>query len=103
VLTSTVTREGRERPESVGNVRLGDVRVPTLIVHHRQDACRATPYADTPSLLRDLKQAPRRELISFDGGDPPQSAPCEARSAHGYVGLEADVIASIVRWIKASL
>jgi predicted alpha/beta-hydrolase family hydrolase len=102
VLTSTVTREGRERPESVGDVRLGDVRVPTLIVHHRQDACRATPYADMPSLLRDFKQAPRRELISFDGGDPPQSGPCEARSAHGYVGLEAEVVAAIVRWITAS-
>jgi pimeloyl-ACP methyl ester carboxylesterase len=102
VLTSTVTREGRERPESVGDVRLGDVRVPTLIVHHRQDACRATPYADMPSLLRDFKQAPRRELVSFEGGDAPQSGPCEARSAHGYVGLEAEVIAAIVRWIKAS-
>jgi hypothetical protein len=102
VLTSTVTREGRERPESVGDIRLGDIRVPTLVVHHRQDACRATPYADTPSLLRDLKSAPRRELLSFDGGDPPQSGPCEARSAHGYVGLEAEVVAAIVGWITAS-
>jgi hypothetical protein len=68
----------------------------------RQDACRATPYADTPSLLRDLKSAPRRELVSFDGGDPPQSGPCEARSAHGDVSLEAEVVAAIVRWITAS-
>jgi pimeloyl-ACP methyl ester carboxylesterase len=102
VLTSTVTREGRERRESIGDVRLGDVRVPTLIVHHRQDACRATPYADTPSLLRDLTQAPRREVMAFDGGDPPQSGPCDARSAHGYLGLETDVIAAVVRWITAS-
>jgi pimeloyl-ACP methyl ester carboxylesterase len=102
VLTSTVTRQGRERPDSVGDVRLGDVRVPTLVVHHRQDACRATPYADAPGLLRELARAPQRELLSFDGGDPPRSAPCEAHSAHGYLGLDAEVVAAIAAWIKGA-
>jgi pimeloyl-ACP methyl ester carboxylesterase len=102
VLSSTVTREGRERPESVGDVRLKSIRVPTLVVHHRQDACRATPYADTPGLLRDLASAPRRELLSFDGGASPQSAPCEARSAHGYLGLDAEVVAAIAKWITTA-
>jgi predicted alpha/beta-hydrolase family hydrolase len=102
VLTSTITRQGRERPESVGDVRLKDIRIPTLVVHHRDDACRFTPYADIPSLLRDLGQAPRRELLSFQGGDPPVSAPCEARSAHGFLGLDAEVVAAIAGWIKAT-
>ena len=62
----------------------------------------ATPYADTPALLRDFKQVPRRELLAFDGGDPPQSAPCEARAAHGFLGLDADVVAAIATWIKAT-
>jgi len=101
VLTSTVTRQGRERPESVGDVRLKDIRVPTLVVHHRDDACRGTPYADTPALLRDLASTPRRELLTFSGGDPPQSGPCDARAAHGYVGLDAEVVAAIARWITA--
>jgi pimeloyl-ACP methyl ester carboxylesterase len=99
VLTSTVTRQGRERPESVGDVRLKDIRVPTLIVHHRDDACRSTPYADVPSLLRDLTSAPHREVLTFTGGGPPQSGPCEARAAHGYLGLDADVVAAIAKWI----
>lgn len=99
VLTSTVTRQGRERPESVGDVRLKDIRVPTLVVHHRQDACRSTPYADTVALLRDLAGAPRRELLTFEGGATPQSAPCEARAAHGYFGLDAEVVAAIAQWI----
>jgi predicted alpha/beta-hydrolase family hydrolase len=101
VLTSTVTRAGRERPESVGDVRLGDVRVPTLIVHHKNDACRSTPYADTPALLRDFKVS-RKELLAFDGGDPPQSGPCDARAAHGYFGIDAQVVTAIVAWIKAT-
>jgi hypothetical protein len=99
VLTSTVTRQGRERPESVGDVRLKDIRVPTLVVHHRDDACRSTPYADTPALMRDLGSAPRRELLTFSGGDPPQSGPCDARAAHGYLGLDTEVVAAIAKWI----
>jgi len=102
VLTSSVTRQGRERPESVGDVRLGAIRIPTLVVHHKNDACRSTPYADTPGLLRDLKQAPRKELVAFDGGDPPTSGPCDARAAHGYLGLDAEVVTAIVGWITAT-
>ena len=102
VLTSTVTRVGRERIETVGDVRLDEIRVPTLVVHHKNDACKATPYADSPSLLRDLKQAPKRELLAFDGGDSPRSGPCEAFAAHGYVGLDAEVVTAIVGWIKAT-
>jgi pimeloyl-ACP methyl ester carboxylesterase len=102
VLTSSVTRQGRERPESMGDVRLKDVRIPTLIVHHRDDGCPATPFADTPALLRDFAQAPRRELLAFDGGEPPRSGPCEAHSAHGYLGLDAQVVAAIAAWITAA-
>jgi hypothetical protein len=99
VLTSTVTRQGRERPESVGDVRMKDIGVPTLVFHHRDDACRSTPYADTVGLLRDLRSAPRRELLTFVGGDAPQSGPCDARAAHGYFGLDAEVVAAIAKWI----
>jgi pimeloyl-ACP methyl ester carboxylesterase len=102
VLTSTVTRVGRERIETVGDVRLGEIRVPTLVVHHKNDGCRATPYADTPALIRDFKQVSRKELLAFDGGDPPISGPCDARAAHGYFGLDAQVVAAIVAWIKAT-
>lgn len=99
VLTSSVTRPARDRGETVGDVRLKDIRVPTLVVHHRDDACRSTPYADTPGLLRDLAATPRHELLSFAGGDPPQSGPCDARAAHGYWGLDPEVVAAIAKWI----
>jgi pimeloyl-ACP methyl ester carboxylesterase len=102
VLTSTVTRWNRHEGESVGDVKLGEIRLPTLVVHHRQDACLATPYADIPGVLRDLSKAPRRELLTFEGGDPPQSKPCEARAAHGYLGLDAEVVKAIADWIKAT-
>ena len=102
VLTSTVTRQGRERPESVGDVRMKAIRIPTLIVHHRDDKCRSTPHADSAALLRDLTAAPRRELLTFDGGDSPQSGPCEPRAAHGFFGLDAEVVGAIASWVKAA-
>jgi hypothetical protein len=75
--------------------------VPTLIVHHRQDACRGTPYTDTVALLRDLRATPRRELLTFEGGAPAQSGPCEPRAAHGFFGLDAEVVAAVAGWINA--
>jgi hypothetical protein len=79
VLTATVTRQGRERPESVGDVRLGTSACRSSSWHHGQDACRATPYADTVDMLRDLASTPRRELLTFEGGSRPirtLRAPC---------------------------
>jgi hypothetical protein len=102
VLTSTITRWNKNQGESVGDVKLKDIRIPTLLVHHREDACPFTPFSDIPGVLRDLAKAPRRELIAFEGGDPPQSSPCEARAAHGYLGLDAQVVKAIADWITAS-
>jgi pimeloyl-ACP methyl ester carboxylesterase len=102
VLTSSITRWNKGEGESVSDVKVKDIRVPTLVVHHRDDACPFTPYADIPGLLRDLSQAPRRELLTFSGGDPPESRPCEARAAHGYLGLDAEVVKAIADWIRAT-
>jgi hypothetical protein len=102
VLTSTITRWNKREGESVGDVKLKDIAIPTLVVHHREDACQFTPFSDIPGLLRDLSKAPRRELITFEGGEPPQSSPCEARAAHGYLGLDAQVVNAIADWIIAT-
>lgn len=101
VLTSTVTQTFKQSGESVLTVRLGEIRVPTLLVHHRDDACRVAPYAGATKVLAALEHAPAKELLTFSGGSPPQSEPCEARSAHGYLGLEAEVVGAIVAWVRA--
>jgi len=102
VLTSSVTRPPRDQLESLADVRLKDIRVPTLVVHHRDDACQSTPYQDAVALMGSLSQAPRRELITMEGGQPPRSKPCEAFSAHGYLGIEDKVVAAVASWITAT-
>ncbi len=97
VLTSSLTEPHRE---SLHDVDLTAIRIPTLVVHNRSDQCGATPYRDAPVLLASLVNAPAKELVTFDGGDTPRSDPCEGLSYHGYLGLDGDVVAAIAEWIK---
>jgi alpha-beta hydrolase superfamily lysophospholipase len=102
VLTSSVMATPRDMGESLQDVALDKIRVPVLVVHHRDDACRASRYADTSWAMRRLSAAPKRELLTFSGGDTPQSDPCEPLSAHGYFGIDAKVVEAIAAWIAAA-
>jgi alpha-beta hydrolase superfamily lysophospholipase len=101
VLTSSVTETSKVSYETTRHAGLGDIRVPTLVVHHKDDGCRASPYAGAEAILRALRQAPAKELLAFEGGSPPISHPCEAKAAHGYLGIEAQVVGAIGAWIRA--
>jgi hypothetical protein len=100
VLASTVTKESRQVSETVYNVRLKDIRVLTLMVHHKQDDCVLTPYELAIALMRSLTQAPKKELIPFTAGDLTVSDPCEPMSHHGFLGLDTEVVNAIASWIK---
>jgi len=102
VLTSSVMGRSREMTESLQDIALDRIRVPTLVVHHRDDGCRASRYADTSWLIRQLSAAPKRERLTFTGGAAPQSDPCEPLAPHGYFGIDATVVEAIARWIVAT-
>jgi len=101
VLTSSVTGTSKVSYETVLHGGLEDIRVPTLVVHHKDDTCQASPYSGAESIMKALKRAPVKELMVFEGGSPPISAPCEARAAHGYLGIEPQVVSAIGAWIRA--
>jgi pimeloyl-ACP methyl ester carboxylesterase len=94
VLTSTVWQS------AVSQVRLEDIRVPTLILHNRNDGCVASPYGLAGFGLRRLSAAPSKELIAVSSSAQ-RSAPCDAMSPHGYLGIEQQVVQLIAAWIKA--
>jgi pimeloyl-ACP methyl ester carboxylesterase len=115
VLTSTVTRIApgsafakafpdiaRDYPDGVISMALPEVKVPTLIMSHSEDACEATPAVDAPALAKRLTQAVKVEIILLSGGDPPMSVPCEAYAAHGYYGIETQAVARIADFIRAN-
>jgi hypothetical protein len=101
VLTSSVMRSSKRVRNSVYDAGPNFVKVPTLIVHTREDGCVLCPFGDVPDLLERFRSAPRKQLIAFQGGAPPISEPCEALSRHGYLGIEDQVVAAIADWIKA--
>jgi hypothetical protein len=66
-----------------------------LIVHHRNDGCRATPYA----AAQWSHEHYGTDFIPVEGGSS-VSDPCEALSYHGYYGIEKETMASIKQWVK---
>ncbi len=99
VLTATLF--GPSARGSVHQARLGAIAVPVLVVHHRADGCSVTPYRKAPAFMRTLSGARRTELITVEGGLGTFGDPCEARSPHGFLGLEDRVVTAIVDWIEA--
>ncbi|HEY7164962.1 MAG TPA: alpha/beta hydrolase [Candidatus Binatia bacterium] len=97
VLTSSLFRATppRSNEPGIGLSRFdyGTIKVPLLFVHHVNDGCAFTPYADAARL------ANKYPLISVSGGKPPESGPCDPLSAHGYFGKESETIEQIVNWM----
>jgi hypothetical protein len=42
------------------------------------------------------------EIALLDGGDSPQSSPCEAKAAHGYFSIEAEAVNTIANFINSN-
>ncbi len=68
-----------------------------LIVHHKNDSCRVTPYA---SALRSHERY-GSELITMEGGIS-VGDPCEAFAYHGYNGIERETVDAIKKWVKSN-
>jgi pimeloyl-ACP methyl ester carboxylesterase len=101
VLTSSVTRVGPRVGEAVANAGPAAIAVPALVVANSGDSCQLSSPADAPGLLASMPASPRKELIVVSS-TAIQSAPCEALSPHGYLGIEASVIQRIAAWINAA-
>ena len=99
VLTSTITRPPRRRPLGVFDVNLAAIRGPALVVAHEQDGCFATPASDAPRLLAALAGAQPKKLAVIASGLPPQGPPCEALSAHGFLGVEGAAMSAVAAMI----
>jgi pimeloyl-ACP methyl ester carboxylesterase len=94
VLTSSVWQGG------MLSAPLAQIRMPTLVVHNRDDGCRSSPFGDTASSMALMTKAAPKELLAVSGGSL-RSDPCQALSPHGYYGIEEQVVPSIIAWIQA--
>ena len=96
VLSSTILTDPKGRP--VPAMPLGKIRVPVLVVHHEQDGCPQCAFSQVPGLMAELKNTPRSQVLSFNGGAN-KGDPCEAFAYHGFNGLESDVVRQTAAWV----
>jgi hypothetical protein len=108
VLSSSITRAkpqwkiAESHRDGVASMPLQQVTVPTLIVSHKKDGCDITPAADAPKLRARLTKSAKVDVVLLDGGSPPQSEPCEAKSQHGFLGIEQQAVSAMAAFIKAN-
>lgn len=95
ILTASLTLAGRNGP-GLSGVDWGALQSRLLWVHHADDPCNYTPYHEA----RRLAAQTRSPLLTVRGGGPSRSAPCESRSAHGFVGVERETVAAMREWVR---
>ncbi|MBC2732924.1 MAG: alpha/beta hydrolase [Desulfobacteraceae bacterium] len=106
VLTSTVTRAKGDwkikssHPDGIINMELDKISAPSLIVSHKDDKCSVTPPEDSDKIKSALSNSKKVEVLYYSGGKPPKSEPCQALSAHGFYGIEEEVVNDICKFIK---
>ncbi|MFO1185050.1 MAG: hypothetical protein U1E56_09710 [Bauldia sp.] len=75
--------------------------LPLLVIEHRADTCSPTaPSAVEPFRSWYETGGRRLDILWMEGGDAPRGDPCEARGAHGFPGLDKEVVTATDTWIK---
>jgi hypothetical protein len=91
VLTSGFLTPASGKPsENVATILGTPARLPkTLVIHHRNDGCKFTQPAGVAPFIKWA--AGKARVVWLDGGGT-QGDPCQARSHHGFEGLDDQVV-----------
>jgi len=89
-------------PDGVVSMDLSSIKIPVLIAAHKEDGCETTPPEGAEFIKKGLTSAPKVEVKYYTGGSTPVSKPCEALSQHGFYGIEDQVVADMVAFIRAN-
>jgi predicted esterase len=95
ILTSSLLAPSRHGP-GLSGVSWESLSAPLLWVHHERDPCAYTSYRDA----RQFAEKSRSPLVTVRGGGPWRGDPCEAYTAHGFVGIESETVAAMRSWVK---
>ena len=98
ILTSSLFQSSRNGL-GLSGVSWDSLPAPLLWVHHESDPCRFTSYREAKRFA-ELSRSP---LLTVRGGAPGRGEPCEAYSAHGFVGVESETVAAMRSWVKTGV
>lgn len=97
VLTSSVTSK---KTGAIATQNIAGLKIPTLVVHHKNDACIVCVPYEASRIISNLKSAPVKKFIMIEGGSNPEGDPCEAKHWHGFINYEKETVKAITDWIK---
>jgi pimeloyl-ACP methyl ester carboxylesterase len=95
ILTSSVFKPGKNGPGLAG-ADWKSLKAKLLFVHHADDPCEYTSYRDA----QRAAEAAAAPLLTVRGGGPAKGHPCQAFSAHGYVGVEREAVQAMHAWVR---
>ncbi|HCE68612.1 MAG: hypothetical protein A2X82_01115 [Geobacteraceae bacterium GWC2_55_20] len=79
---------------------LEKLNLPVLMIHHRDDLCRVSPFQEAEKTRDSLRGHTSVDFTEVNGGAYPRSAPCDNLSAHGFFGIEDKVVQVITDWLE---
>jgi len=97
VITSSVTSK---KTGAIATQNIGNLKIPMLVVHHKNDACKICVPYEASRITADLKSSPVKKFIMIEGGSDPEGDPCEAKHWHGFINYETETVKIITDWIK---
>ena len=94
ILTASLFRPTRNGP-GLATANWAELQGDLLWVHHEHDPCVYTSYRDAT----EFAQTSRKPLLTVRGGGPGSGDACEPYTAHGFIGVEREVVLAIRSWI----
>lgn len=73
-------------------------QIPMLIVGHKKDRCAFT-LPESIEAFRKWRGGDSLDIVMLDGPEG-TGHPCEARAAHGFAGIDDEVVRTVSGWIK---
>jgi pimeloyl-ACP methyl ester carboxylesterase len=103
VITAGMLMDVVDRQPSVQkNVAgLDRITMPVFLVYHEKDPCSYTPAASAQKFKPLLTKARKVDIKLLSGGIS-TGEPCEARSYHGFNGIDDVVVRTVTEWIQAA-
>jgi dienelactone hydrolase len=75
-------------------------QLPFLVIGHKKDSCKYT-LPETIEKFRSWHRG-KVDVVLLDGPEG-KGDPCEAQAAHGFAGIDGQVVATATGWIKANI
>ena len=84
---------------SMDNISLEKTDYPVLFVHHQEDECFVTTYANALQSYERVS-SPQKTFVTVRGGKPATGQECGPFAEHGFLGKESEVVKVITDWAQ---